>query len=55
MTQYMTAFLVAGQFAIYGGIKEGKVAIRYRPRYKLLTIAIILALHARPGIEIHKE
>ncbi|KAG8996995.1 hypothetical protein FRB94_007901 [Tulasnella sp. JGI-2019a] len=32
---YMTAFLVSGQFAIYGAVKH--------------------ALHAPPGVEIHKE
>lgn len=48
----MTAGLVAGQFIIYGAIKEGSFVFSGMFISKTSSKS---ALHAPPGVEIHKS
>ena len=50
----MTAGLVAGQFLIYGAIKDGTPLAIVLSCLVLIEVGYI-ALGARPGVEIHKE
>ena len=55
----MTAGLVAGQFAIYGAVKDGESSsFALRIQYDvwvLIYLVVVVAMGAPPGLEIHKE
>lgn len=54
----MTAGLVAGQFAIYGAIKDGESSFALHICIGDISIdicmVVVVAMGAPPGLEIHK-
>lgn len=51
----MTAGLVSSQFLMYGAIKDGGSLPLTFLVWLILTLPLLSALGAPPGIEIHKE